>query len=218
SNEIKLNLKNLPKRLKVGWMSIDGLSPEVARAYEKLLKRLEEKNYVLEKVGIRNIGLALQAYYVLTYSEFFSSTRRFDGRRYGKKIEDVCGDEVLRRIVGGSTITQAEFEGEYYERAKKVKEVLKREFEGALDKVDCIFIPTVPRLPWKVGEGKKMSPEEIYASDALTNPVNLAECCAISIPVAEHDSLPIGMQVICKKAEEGKMFSIAEKIMRDVSS
>jgi aspartyl-tRNA(Asn)/glutamyl-tRNA(Gln) amidotransferase subunit A len=116
------------------------------------------------------------------YVEFFSSTRRYDGRRYGKKIENVCGEEVLRRILGGSEITRAEFKGTYYRKALAVKELIKEEFEDVLKKVDCLILPTVPGLPWKIGEGKRMKPEEIYAYDALTIPANLSEICAISIP------------------------------------
>ena len=65
-------------------------------------------------MDIKYIDLAVQTYYLLVYAEFFSGTRRFDGRRYGVKIEESCGREVLRRILGGKEITRAEFEGAYF--------------------------------------------------------------------------------------------------------
>ncbi|MBX4212644.1 Asp-tRNA(Asn)/Glu-tRNA(Gln) amidotransferase GatCAB subunit A, partial [Candidatus Pacearchaeota archaeon] len=142
--------------------------------------------------------------------EFFSGTRRFDGRRYGKKIEESCGEEVLRRILGGSEITKAEFSGKYYQKALEVKEVIKEEFERVLQDVDCIIMPTCPGFPWKIGE--KMKIEEVYASDALTIPANLAEICAVSIPVGSIKGMPIGMQVMAGKGEESKMLSIAREI------
>ena len=161
---------------------------------------------------IKHIELAVQAYYPLVYTEFFSSTRRFDGRKYGKKIEDTCGKEVLRRILGGNEITKAEFKGAYYRKALEVKELIKEELESVLKKFDCLILPTVPMLPWDIGQGAKMKPEDIYAADALTIPANLAEICAISLPAGKIEGIPVGMQVMCGKGEEGKMLSIAREI------
>jgi aspartyl-tRNA(Asn)/glutamyl-tRNA(Gln) amidotransferase subunit A len=100
-----------------------------------------------------------------------------DGRRFGKKIEDSAGDEVLRRLAGGSEISKAEFEGQYYHKALAVKELIKKEFERVLESVDFIVMPTTPFLPWKFGT--KIDLEKLYAVDALTIPGNLAEICAI---------------------------------------
>jgi aspartyl-tRNA(Asn)/glutamyl-tRNA(Gln) amidotransferase subunit A len=146
----------------------------------------------------------------LVYSEFFSATRRFDGRRYGNKIEDSCGEEVLRRILGGSEITKAEFSGAYYRKALEVKEIIKEEFERVFKDVDCVVLPTCPGMPWKIGEGKKMRTEEIYAYDALTIPANLAEICAVSIPAGKIDGVPIGLQVMCASGDDARMLSIAK--------
>src|SRR3989338_1704000 len=133
-----------------------------------------------------------------------------DGRRYGKKIEDSAGTEVLRRISGGSEISKAEFEGQYYQKALAVKEMIKKEFEKVLEEVDCLIIHTTPMLPWKFGT--KVSMEQLYAVDALTIPSNLAEVCAISIPIGFIDKKPVGIQIVCAKGCESKMFSIAKEI------
>lgn len=177
---------------------------------DELVKKLGWKK---NDVEIKHIELSIQAYHLLVSTEFYSATRRFDGRRYGEKIEDGAGKEVLRRILGGSEIAKAEHAGRYYHKALKVKEFIKKEFEEALKKVDCLIMPTVPVLPWKFG--KKVSMEELYAVDALTIPSNLAEVCAISIPIGNIDDgvlKSVGMQVICGKGEESKMLSIAGKI------
>lgn len=112
----------------------------------------------------------------------------------------------------GSEITKAEFLGAYYKKALEVKEIIKEEFENIFKEVDCIVLPTVPSLPWKIGQGSKMKPEEIYAYDALTIPANLAEICAVSIPAGKIKGIPVGMQVMCAKKEEAKMLSIARVI------
>ena len=173
-------------------------------------------NYLWYRFWVFPEKLAVQTYYPLVYAEFFSGTRRFDGRKYGKKIEDSCGPEVLRRILGGSEITKEEFFGRYYKKALEVKEIIREEFERAFKEVDCIFAPVVPGVPWKVGEGLKMKPEEVYAYDACTIPANLAGICAMSTPTGVikegKEDIPIGLQIKCEKREESKMLSIAKMI------
>jgi len=152
----------------------------------------------------------VETYYPLVYVEFFSGTRKFDGRKYGFKIEDVSGKEVLRRILGGSEISKAEYHGKYYNKALKVKKFFEKEMEKIFGSVDCIISPTIPRLPHKIGE--KISVEEMYGYDAMTIPANLAGNCAISIPTGRVDGIPVGMQIICDKFQEQKMFQVANSI------
>ena len=153
------------------------------------------------------IDLAIETYYPLVYVEFFSGTRRFDGRKYGKKIEDSCGPEVLRRILGGSEISKAEYHGRYYYQTLKIKKLIEEEFEKSFKKFDCIISPTVLKLPHKIGE--KISVEEMYEYDALTVPSNLAGNCAISIPAGKIQGISIGIQIICDKFQEQKLLQIA---------
>ena len=204
-------------KIKIGLVNVSGVDKRINELFnENVNGIILKKKWELKDVEIKHIDLAVQTYYPLVYTEFFSGTRRFDGRKYGKKIEEVCGEEVLRRILGGSEISKAEFEGAYYEKALAVKELIKEEFERVLKEVDCIIMPTTPSLPWKIGEGKKMKPEEIYSADALTIPANLAEVCAVSVPmgfVSEgKEKIPVGMQIICSKGQDAKMLSIAREI------
>ena len=203
-------------KLKIGILNIKGVDKKIQEIFKKNIEKIKKLGWETKEVEIEHINLAVQTYYPLVYVEFFSATRRFDGRRYGYKIEEKCGKEVLRRILGGSEITKAEYKGAYYQKALKVKEIIKEEFERVFKDVDCILLPTVPSLPWKVGEGNKMKPEEIYSADALTIPANLAEICAISIPAGTinegKDKIPIGMQIMCPKGQDSKMLDIAEMI------
>lgn len=208
-----------PSALKVGVVTLPGVDKHIQKLVDQRVSEVVKKEgWTAQDITIKHIDLAVQTYYPIQYAEFFSGTRKFDGRRFGKKIEDACGEEVLRRILGGKEITRAEFEGAYYEKALNVKRLIQEAFEDAFEKVDCIVMPTCPGLPWKIGEGKKMSVEEVYAYDALTCPANLAGVCAMSIPAGEIGGVPVGMQVICGKGEEGKMLSIAREFELSESS
>ncbi len=216
SSEIKIGKIG---KIKIGLMAIDGIDEGVKEFVGEFVKKMiKDKKWDAEKVEISHIDLAVQTYHPLVWTEFFSATRRMDGRRYGKKIEESCGHEVLRRLTGGSEISKAEFEGQYYQKALQVKEIIKKEFEKVLDKFDCLISPTVPVLPWKFGT--KVSTEQLYAVDALTIPGNLAEICGVSIPIGFIDDKgikkPVGLQINCAKGQESKMMSIAREIEKFV--
>jgi len=200
----------------VGILDLDclGVDERIKELINRKVEEISSKNgWKTKEVNIENIDLAVETYYPLVYVEFFSATRRFDGRRYGKKIEDVAGPEVLRRVLGGGEITKAEHEGRYYNSAIRVKEFIRAEFSKNFRSVDCIVSPVLPRLPWKIGE--KISVEEGYAMDVLTIPSNLAGNCSISVPVGKIDGIPVGIQIICDKFEEEKLLGIARAFEGD---
>ena len=206
----KIELKKTNK-ITLGIVKVKGVSNNIQELVDKFVNKLvREKGWSKKEVEIKHIELALETYHPIVWTEFFSATRRFDGRKYGKKIEDAAGAEVLRRIFGGSEISRAEFEGRYYHKALGVKELIKQEFERALNVVDCLVMPTVAVLPWKLGEKKTL--EEYYAVDALVIPANLAEVCAVSVPIGKIGGKPVGMQVICSKGSESKMLNIGKEI------
>ncbi len=210
SKQIKLDKVG---KINIGIVRVKGVDRRIQSLIDSKVKDTVKKyGWESKEIEIKHIDLAVQTYYPLVYVEFFSATRRFDGRKYGRKIEESCGEEVLRRILGGSEITKAEFKGKYYRKALEVRELIKEEFESVLKEVDCVILPTCPGLPWKVGEGKKMKVEEIYAYDALTIPANLAEICAVSIPAGKIEGIPVGMQIMCGKGKESRMLSIAKTI------
>ncbi|MCX6746993.1 MAG: Asp-tRNA(Asn)/Glu-tRNA(Gln) amidotransferase subunit GatA [Candidatus Pacearchaeota archaeon] len=207
----RTNLKEIekvPKNIKVGILEFKVKDERIQKLIDKKVEEAKNKyGWKIQKIKIDYIDLAIATYFPIVYVEFFSATRKFDGRRYGKRIEEVCGEEVLRRILGGSEISKAEQAGRYYYLALKARKLIEEEIRKAFKKVDCIISPTVPRLPHKIGE--KISIGEMFQYDALTCPINLAGNCAISIPAGEINRIPVGMQIICDKFQEQKLFQIA---------
>ena len=212
-NVEKINLKEIektPKNLAIGILDVSKLKvDEKIRELttEKINAAVGECGWETEKIKIPCIDLAVETYYPLVYTEFFSGTRKFDGRRYGKKIEESSGKEVLRRILGGAEISKSEHRNRYYHRSLKAKKFMEEEFSKAFGKYDCILSPVVPRLPHKIGE--EMSVEEMYGYDALTIPANLVGNCAVSVPAGKINEIPVGMQIMCDGFQDEKMLRIA---------
>jgi aspartyl-tRNA(Asn)/glutamyl-tRNA(Gln) amidotransferase subunit A len=209
SEPINFNeIKKIPKNFVIGILDFEIQNKDIQNLIRRRIEEISrEYNLKTENIKVKNIDLAIETYYPLVYVEFFSGTRKFDGRRFGKRIEDVAGEEVLRRILGGSEISRAEYGGRYYHQALKIKNLIENEFSEIFKKVDCIISATVPKLPHKIGT--KISIKEMYEYDALTAPSNLAGNCSISIPVGEISGIPVGIQIMCDKFQEQKMLQIA---------
>ncbi len=207
SEKIKIDTK---KNITIGILSSVSDSKIQKLIDDKIEQSCKRYGWKTKKIDLKHINLAIQTYYPIVYVEFFSGTRKFDGRRFGKKIEDSCGPEVLRRILGGMEVSRAEYEGRYYKKALEVKEIIKKEFARVFEDVDCIITPTVPRLPHKIGSS--ITTEEMYSYDVLTTPANLGEVCAISIPAGRINNIPVGLQIMSAPLQESKLFSIAKMI------
>lgn len=194
----------------VGIVNVDKFCDKKISA---LIQKKAEDVAKANKWKIKQINLpldiAIETYYVLVYSEFFSATRKFDGRRFGLKIENAAGPEVLRRILGGSEITKAEHSGRYYNNAIKAKNYVKEQFNKLFEDVDLIVLPTVPRLPHKIGE--KISVEDMYLYDVLTIPANLGGICGISVPAGEISNIPVGIQVFAPQLQDDFLLEQAKK-------
>jgi len=197
------------KKIKIGIPKIKA-SPEILKLIEEKVKEvIQKQSWKTENIEIKHINLGIQTYYPIQYVEFASGTRKFDGRRYGKKIEESCGEEVLRRILGGQEISQEEFAGRYYKKALDAKAIIAEEFSKAFDRVDCIVMPVVPKLPHKLGE--KISIEDEYNYDTLSVLANLAEIPAISVPGAEIKGIPVGVQILCARGKDKQLLDIAQE-------
>ncbi|MEK6906235.1 MAG: amidase family protein [Nanoarchaeota archaeon] len=204
-------IEQIPKNITIGLLDFEIKDKRIQKLIDDKVNLAAKKyNWKIKKIKISNLDLAIATYYPLVYVEFFSGTRRFDGRRYGKRIEESCGPEVLRRILGGSEISKAEFSGRYYHLALKSKKLISDGLAKLFEDVDCIISPVIPRLPHKIGS--KISVEEMYAYDALTIHYNLYGNCAISIPSGEIDKIPVGMQIACDRFQEQKLFQISYSI------
>lgn len=182
------------------------------RIYDLIKKKAEaiakKLNATIQNVDLEHVELAIQTYYPIVYVELFSGTRKFDGRKYGKKVEDSCSVEVLRRILGGREISRAEHGGRYYKKALQAKNVIAESINKAFDKVDFLILPTTPLLPNKLGE--KLDPKAEYAFDAYTIPANLAGICAGVVPAGVIDGVPVGLQIFARAFDEERLFSIME--------
>ena len=191
----------------IGLVNVEDFSD---KKIAELVKSKTEEIAKANKWEIKQINLpldiAIQTYYLLVYVEFFSATRKFDGRRFGFKIEEKAGHEVLRRIFGGSEISRAEYAGKYYREALKAKAYIKEQFNELFRKADVLILPTVPVLPWKIGES--ISVKQMYAADVFTVLANLAEIPAISVPVEKH----VGLQIMAPKFSEEIIFDVAKRI------
>lgn len=178
--------------------------------------RVEEvciaRGWKVEEVSLEHVDLGIQTYYPIVYTEFFSGTRKFDGRKYGLKIEDSCGEEVLRRILGGMEISKAEYAGKYYRKALTVRKLIREEFARAFEKYDIIVCPTVPKLPHKIGE--RLSVEENYAYDVCTCLANIAEIPAISVPCGSIDGVPVGLQLLGKVGSDEGLLKVGREFER----
>lgn len=167
--------------------------PKIMEVIDDAVEKLRDLGAEIVEVELPNLEHGLPAYYLIVSVEFFSATRKFDGRKYGQRIEEVCGEEVLRRILRGKYISQKEYRGKYYQRALQVRTLIRQELMAALQKVDVIVGPTVPKLPHKLGT--KLTPMEMYSYDYLTIPANLAGICGGVIKAGEVNGIPVGLQV-----------------------
>ncbi len=174
---------------------------------EELSKKTGSK---MTEVKLKNVKLAVQTYYPLVYVEFFSGTRKLDGRRYGRKIEESCGEEVLRRILGGKEISRAEYGGQYYRKALAAKKLIAKDLQEAFSKADVIITPVTPKLPHKIGE--KISTKDMYAYDAYTIPANLAGICAGVVKAGEIDGVPVGIQIMAPAFKEKMLMDVMRKL------
>lgn len=186
--------------------------------YSSLQLQAEKQGHTIHLLDLKGVDLGVQAYYPIVYTEFYSGTRKFDGIKYGKSIDKHAGVEVLRRIAGGKIISKSEYQGAYYKKALKVKEIIAEEFEKAFNEVDIIIAPTTPTLPHTFSQN--LTPQQEYANDIFTIPANLAGICGGVVPcktiLIDQESVPIGIQVFAGKFQEGTMFS-GMKVIEELS-
>ncbi len=184
----------------------DLTDPKIMMVIQESIEKLQCLGAKIVEIELPNLEKALPTYYLIVSVEFFSGTRKFDGRKYGKKIEEACGDEVLRRILRGKHISQKEYRGKFYQRALQVRTLIRHELMEALKKVDVIVGPTVPKLPHRIGD--EISVNDMYAYDYLTVPTNLAGICGGVLKAGEVNGIPVGIQVQGKVLGEPEVLRV----------
>ena len=199
---------DIMKGMKVGVVKefFDVSDDKIVNIVERRIDEMTEAGAEVVELSFDYIDLCIPTYYLINYVEFFSATRKYDGRKYGYRIENVCGDEVLRRIHIGSYISQKEYSGKYYKKALQARSLIRREMTKLLGGVDVIVGPTVPKLPHKLGES--LDTMEMYAYDVLTVIANLAGIPAASMKAGEVDGIPVGLQIQGKPLDDAKIVQV----------
>jgi aspartyl-tRNA(Asn)/glutamyl-tRNA(Gln) amidotransferase subunit A len=201
---------------------IEGLDPEVDKAVRGAVKKLESLGVTATEVSLPHTGYAVATYYIVATSEASSNLARYDGVKYGFRVEgkDLIdmymktraqgfGAEVKRRIMLGTYALSAGYYEAYYKKAQQVRTLIKDDFEEAFKIVDVIVTPTSPTPAFKIGE-KAAEPLQMYLSDIYTISANLAGLPALSIPCGfSKNNLPLGLQIIGRPFEEETILKIA---------
>jgi len=205
-----------------------GVSDELKRVIDATIAALEAQGATVEPVSLPTLVYGLSAYYIIAPAEASSNLARFDGVRYGHRAEqpedmldaykrtraEGFGAEVKQRIMLGTYALSAGYYDAYYGQAQKVRTLMIEEFAQAFGKYDALISPTTPTPAFKIG-AKTASPLEMYLSDVLTIPANLAGLPAISVPVGAVDGLPVGFQVMGKHFDEATVLRVAAAVERE---
>jgi aspartyl-tRNA(Asn)/glutamyl-tRNA(Gln) amidotransferase subunit A len=220
-----------PKGLRVGVPEeyfAAGLDPEVEASVRAAIASLEANGCKVQKVHLAHTKHAVATYYVLATAEASSNLARFDGVRYGLRVEGRStkeksalramygatrdagfGPEVKRRILLGTFVLSAGYYDAYYLKAQKVRTLIRRDFDDAFRDVDAIVCPTSPTPAFRLGE-KTNDPLAMYLSDVYTLPASLAGLPAASVPCAPTKAgLPVGLQIIGPSLRESTVFTLA---------
>ena len=205
---------------------IEGVDAQVKAAIDAAVKHFNSLGAEIVEVSLPHTEYAIDVYYVLSTAEASANLARFDGVRYGFRAEkpkdlldhygrtrgEGFGSEVKRRIILGTYVLSSGYYDAYYLHAQKVRELIRRDFAQAFEKVDALISPTTPTPAFKLGE-RTNDPLQMYLADIFTNAANLAGICAISLPcgfaAVEDKQLPLGLQLLGKALDEASILQIA---------
>ena len=209
----------LPKEYMIG-----GLDPEVKQAVAAAVQQLAKLGAEVVEVSLPHTDYAIATYYIIATAEASANLARFDGIRYGRRVEGAdpielygktrgqgFGPEVKRRIILGTYVLSSGYYDAYYLRAQKVRTLIRNDFLKAFEKVDAIVTPTSPTAAFKIGE-KAEDPLQMYLMDIFTISCNLAGICGLSVPcgfTGSQPRLPIGLQFLGKPFGEETILRIA---------
>jgi aspartyl-tRNA(Asn)/glutamyl-tRNA(Gln) amidotransferase subunit A len=218
------------KGLRIGIPSeyrVDGMAPEIEMLWQAGINWLRQAGAEIVDVSLPHTKYGLPVYYIVAPAEASSNLARYDGVRFGARVEgeDLIdlyertraagfGAEVKRRIMIGTYVLSAGYYDAYYLRAQKVRALMLRDFNEAFAKVDAILTPTAPSAAFAIGE-KMDDPVTMYLNDVFTVPSNLAGVPAMSVPAGlDARGLPLGLQVIGRHFDEETVFAVAGALER----
>ena len=216
------NVKGLKLGLPKEYM-IGGLDPEVKAAVDAAVRQLQKLGAELVEISLPHTDYAAATYYIIAPAEASANLARFDGIRYGARVDGTdpielysktrgagFGAEVKRRIILGTYVLSSGYHDAYYLRAQKVRTLIRQDFLKAFEQVDAIVTPTTPTAAFKIGE-KSDDPLQMYLSDIFTISCNLAGICGLSVPCGfmKSPKLPVGLQFLGKPFGEETILKIA---------
>jgi aspartyl-tRNA(Asn)/glutamyl-tRNA(Gln) amidotransferase subunit A len=214
------------KGLKIGLPKeyfIGGLDKEVTDAVNAAVKQLEKLGAEIVEISLPHTDYAVAVYYIIATAEASANLARFDGIRYGLRVDGAdpielysktrgagFGPEVKRRIILGTYVLSSGYYDAYYLRAQKVRTLIRQDFLKAFEKVDLVVTPTTPTPAFKAGE-KSDDPMQMYLSDIFTISCNLAGIPGVSLPCgfSTNPKLPIGLQLLGKPFGEETLLRAA---------
>ena len=205
----------------------DGVSSKVVSAADDAVKKFQDLGAICNDVHLETIPHSVAAYYTITSAEAASNLARYDNIRYGFEMPQSgyifdayisearrrLGPEVKRRMILGGFVPSAGYAGKYYLKALKVKSRLSKEIAQAFKKFDILLAPTVPTLPFKIGEKIDDSMSQ-FLTDSNTVLANLTGRPAISVPFAFSNGLPIGIQLMADSMQDKQLFQAAYSLER----
>ena len=206
---------------------LDGMPSEIEKLWSNGSAMLRDAGAEVVDVSLPHTKYALPAYYVIAPAEASSNLARYDGVRFGRRAQLDAGDgitemyeksraegfgaEVQRRIMIGTYVLSAGFYDAYYNRARRVRALIKKDFEDVFASgVDAILTPTTPSAAFGLGDMAEVDPVQMYLNDVFTVTVNLAGLPGISVPAGlDAQGLPLGLQLIGKPWQEGDLLNTA---------
>jgi aspartyl-tRNA(Asn)/glutamyl-tRNA(Gln) amidotransferase subunit A len=222
TGDIRGKVIGIPKEYRM-----DGMPGEIEALWAKGIEMLRDAGAEVRDISLPHTKYALPAYYVIAPAEASSNLARYDGVRYGHRAKLSHGDgvtemyektraegfgpEVQRRVMVGTYVLSAGFYDAYYNRARKVRALIKRDFETVFaEGVDAILTPATPSAAFGLGEMADADPVKMYLNDVFTVTVNLAGLPGISVPVGlDAQGLPLGLQLIGRPWEEAPLLNYA---------
>lgn len=202
----------------------EGYQPGVRARFEEALEVLQGAGAEVVEVSCPNFQYALAAYYLIMPSEASSNLAKFDGMRYGLRVEPSegpvtaervmaatrgqgFGDEVKRRVILGTYALSAGYYDAYYGSAQKVRTLVQRDFTAAFEQADVLVSPTAPTTAFRLGE-KLDDPMAMYLNDVATIPANLAGVPGLSVPNGLDGGLPVGFQVLAPAKADDRLYRV----------
>ncbi|MGL4322359.1 MAG: Asp-tRNA(Asn)/Glu-tRNA(Gln) amidotransferase subunit GatA [Paracoccaceae bacterium] len=211
---------------------MDGMPEEIEALWARGIAMMQDAGAVIRDISLPHTKYALPAYYVIAPAEASSNLARYDGVRYGHRATLSAGDgitemyektraegfgaEVQRRVMVGTYVLSAGFYDAYYNRARRVRALIKRDFDQVFaDGVDAILTPATPSAAFGLGEMANADPVQMYLNDVFTVTVNLAGLPGVAVPVGlDRAGLPLGLQLIGRPWEEASLLNHAYVLER----